>query len=341
MKRILIVWAAVLIMAGFLTAGVIKGSKSQITFKGFGTFTTVMNDKITAERRFTESNNDFKGKGLLGGLAGKTILRSGQSVQITDLPALMIYQIDSKKKEYTATPIEKMNLEKGEGKEATEETTPAKSNLKITKSEFKVEDTGESKAINQFNCKKFLVHWLVEWENTQTGEKGTNSLESIVWTTPFDGTIKAAQDEEIAFSREYFKKIGLDIDKTQQDVLGTEWLSLLGSMNPADGGKSSLSPKGNQVAQELKKIQGYPIVIDGKYYATGSAKAETAQEEESGGGGIKGALGKFASKALKKKPNPEEEKAPALAFYTEVTGISVSGIDAAEFQVPAGFKKKG
>ena len=341
MKKILTTLSAVIILAGFMTAGVIKGTKSQITFKGFGTFATVMNDKITVDRRLTDASNDFKGKGLLGSLAGKTVLRSGQSIQIFDLPALTIYQIDHKKKEYTARPIEKMKIEKGEGKETTEEKTPEKSDIKITKSEFRVEDTGESKAINQFNCKKYLVHWLAEWENTRTGEKGSNSLESIVWTTPYDGTIKAAQNEEMAFSREYMKKIGLDMDKFQQDILGTEWLSLLGSMNPADAGKSSMSPSGSQMAQEMKKIQGYPIVIDGKYYAAGTAKPQAAQAEESGGGGLSGALGKFASKALKKKPNPEEEKAPVLTFYTEVTGISVSGIDAAEFQVPAGYKKKG
>jgi len=341
MKKILAVSTAVLILAGFMTAGVVKSTKSQITFKGFGTFTTVTNDKITAERKLANSKNDFKGKGLLGGLAGKTILRSGEYIHITDLPALMIYQIDPKKKEYTATPIEKVKMEKGEGKETPEEKAPPKNTLKITRSEFKVEDTGESKDINQFACKKYLVHWLVEWENTETGEKGTNSLESIVWTTPYTGDIKAAQDEEFAFSREYLKKIDLNIDQVQKDVLGTEWLSLLGSMNPADGGKSSLSPKGNQVAQEMKKIQGYPIVTDGKYFVTGTAKAQGSKDEESGGGGISGALGKFASKALKKKPNPEEEKAPALAFYTEVTGISVAGIDAVEFQVPAGYKKKG
>ena len=341
MKKTMAGLIALIILAGALSAGVVKGTKSQITFKGFGTFTTSTNDKVTADRKLTEMNNSFKGKGLLGGLAAKTILRSGQFVQIFDLPALTLYQVDHKKKEYSATPIEKIKEDKDAEKGTPEETTPEKSQVKITKSEFKVEDTGESKTINQFNCKKYLVHWLVEWENTQTGEKGANNLESIVWTTPFSGDIKAAQDEEMAFSREYMKKIGMDSDKFQQDVLGTEWLALLGSMNPADGGKSSLSPNASQVAKEMKKLQGYPVVIDGKYFVAGTAKPEAAKEEESGGGGISGALGKFASKALKKKPNPEEEKAPVLAFYTEVTGLSVSGIDDAAFQVPAGYKKKG
>jgi hypothetical protein len=133
------------------------------------------------------------------------------------------------------------------------------------------------------------------------------------------------------------KAIGFDAAQFQQDVLGTQWIGLLTAFDPVNG-KSKMSPDSAKFAREMGKIQGYPIVIDGKYFPAPKAKA--AAEEPSSGGGIGGALGRIGSGLLKKKPNPEEEKAPAVSFYTEITAVSMSAIDPATLQVPAGYKKK-
>jgi len=129
--------------------------------------------------------------------------------------------------------------------------------------------------------------------------------------------------------------MGFDADKTQQDILGTEWINLLTVFDPA-GGKSKLVPDKAAMAKEMKKIEGYPIVIDGKYFP--APKPKTAEDEDQGGGG--GLLGKLGKSLLKKKPNPEEENAPAIAFYTEVMSIAAGALDAAAFQPPADYKKK-
>ena len=51
-------------------------------------------------------------------------------------------------------------------------------------------------------------------------------------------------------------------------------------------------------------------------------------------------MGKIGGKLLKKKPNPEEEKAPAIGFYTEILSLSVAAVDPNELQPPANYKKK-
>ena len=330
--------------AGSLSAGVVKQSKAQITFKGFGTFTTTSADKVTAERKLAEITSNFKGKGLVGGLAAKTLLRSGTSAEITDLPALTVYKIDHKKKEYTATPIEKMKETAGgegepEGK-PEERQKPEENPVKITRSEFKVEKTDETRDINQFPCQKYVVTWLVEWENTQTGEKGQDTLLTDVWTTPFSGDIKAALNEESAFSRAYLKAIGIDAEQMQRDVLGTSWLNMLQAMNPT-GGASKFDA--SKTAKEMRKLEGYPIVVDGKYKVArqGGPKQEEAAAEEEKPRGLGGLLGKAASKALTKKDKAPAGDEPTLAYYTEVVSLSVGGVDEGTFQVPAGYKKKG
>jgi len=344
MKKTAAWLAAMLLTTGLSSAGVVKSSKSEISFKSFGKFSMVQAEKVVQDRKLSDTTSDFKGKGVLGGLAGKTFLRSGRNIEIIDLPAMTIYQIDQKKKEYTAKPIEKIVDERAQA--AEKETAAGKqakeSRVKIIRTEFKVTDTGESQVINQFPCKKYEVKWLVEWEDLDTGQKGTERLDSLVWTTPMSEMLRTAQSEESVFYNEYMKKIGLDMDKAQKDILGTEWLSLLSTMSAGQPGRGSagLSPKGEDVARELKKIQGYPIVTDGKYFS--EKKGEPAEKrEEVDAGGLKGGLGKFAMKALKKKPAPEEANAPNLSFYTEITSLEVTAVDASEFQVPAGYKKKG
>jgi len=339
-KRTIAFTAAVMLLAGMLSAGVVRSSKSEIVFKGFGTFTSTSTDKLTADRKLTEANSDFKGKGLLGGLAAKTVLRPGQTGDLIDLAAATMTQIDHKRKEYTVTSLEKWGETRKQAVGETGDKSQAQereSEIRIVRSEYKVEATGESKIINGFACRKFLATWTVDWENTRTQEKGTDRLETAVWATPMTDAFKAAQAEEQAFYQGYLKAVGLNQEKLQQDVLGTEWIGLLAAFDPA-GGKSKLTPDQAAVAREMKKIEGYPVVVDGKYFPAPKAKAQEA--EESSGGGLGGALGRLGGSLLKKKPNPEEEKAPAVSFYTELVSLSAAALDPSELQVPATYKKK-
>jgi hypothetical protein len=90
----------------------------------------------------------------------------------------------------------------------------------------------------------------------------------------------------------------------------------------------------------MQKIEGYPIVVDGKYFPAPKIKPAESESPSGGIGGIGGALGKLGGNLLKKKPDPEEEKAPAISFYTEILSLNEAAVDAAELQVPAGYKKK-
>jgi len=338
MKKIALFLMSLAFLAGPALSGVIKKTSSDINFKGFGRFTTVQTQKLTAQQSWTDSQNNFKGKGLLGGLAGKAVLRSGDFSELTDLPALSVYRIDAKKKEYTVSPIKPITDEGGEGEEGKSEEAekPAESDIRIVKNEFKVDATGESRDINGFPTNKFLILWVLDWENVRTGEKGTNRLETDIWATPYSDVIRKALDEEQKFSREYLKAIGLDQDKLQQDMLGSSWLAILNGLNAAKG-RPSASADLAKAAGEMKKIQGYPVVIDGKYFAT-SVSPQGEAEEGSGGG--KSLLGGLAKKAFKKKPAEDAAAEPSLAYRIEVQELSLADLSAADFRIPEGYKKK-
>lgn len=340
-KRTGIILLAGLIL--FLPAfgGVVKTQKSSLIFKSLGSFSSTTADRLTADRKLSEMESEFKGKGLLGTLAGKTIFRSGKTGELVDLAALTITQIDHKRKEYVVTSIEKFAQDRqaalaDAGGQPADKDKP-ESDIRIVKNEFKVEDTGETKAVNGFDCRNFVVRWTVDWENVKTGEKGTDKLTTDVWTTPETAALKSAQAEETAFARTYLKAMGLDVDKMQRDILGTEWIGIMTSLDPMSGGAKK-SPEAAALAREMSKLKGYPILIDGKYFP--APKAKPAEPAEEGEGGIRGKLGKIGAGLLKKKPDPAEANAPALAFRTEVVSLEVASVDGATLVPPAGYKNK-
>ena len=341
MKKSLILMLIFCLAAGGAMAGVVKSQKSRISFKTLGAFTTTTTDKVTADKKLTESDSEFKGKGILGSLASKTFLRSGKTGELVDLAAMTIAQIDHKRKEYAVVAVEKWAQDRrtaaGEG-QTGQPAEKTESDIRIVRSEFKVTDTGEAKTFNAFDCRKYLALWTVDWENVKTGDKGTDRLETFVWTTPETDALKAAQAEEMAFYKTYLKAMGIDADKVQRDILGTEWIALLSGLDPLGGG-SKMKPDAAKFAQEMGKIKGYSIVIDGKYFPAPKPKA-AEPKEEGGVSSVGGALGKLGKGLLKKKADPAEENAPALAFYTEVLSLTSASVDAGELQVPANYKKK-
>jgi len=340
MKKMLILGTIVIVLASPVLAGVVKKTKTDVTFRGFGKFALAQTEKLTTAQRWTDTQSDFKGQGIAGGLAGKTILKPGDMGEIVDLGQSLVFKLDNKKKEYTVGPIEKIEpakeeQEAGGGKEA--EAQEGESHIKITRNEFKVEDTGEQSVTNNFPVRKYLVHWLTEWEDTETGDKGSSRLETQVWTTPLNENLQKAREEEAKFYRVYLEKIGLNVEKSQQDILGTSWLSVLDSLGKAKGQPGRDTSK---AAQEMQKIKGYPIVVDGQYFISGQkATGEGGQEEATD---VKAKVGGLLKKTLKKKPAEAAGSAadPALTYRTEVLEISTPDLGAGDFQVPPTYKKK-
>ena len=337
MKRVIILIFIGLLMTGSVFAGVVKKTKVEVSFKDFGKFSSEQSEKLTTAKKLTDSKNKFKGKGIMGKLSSKFFLKSGETGEMIVLPEMTIYKMNHKKKEYRVETIEKITSEE-EANEAgyggeVEVEEDEESEIKIIRSEFTVDDTGESKTINDFPSKKYVINWVTEWENVQTGQKGTDRMVTDVWTTPLTGDIKRAREEELTFTKSYMKSIGIDADSLQQMILGTNWLALLGSMS--EGGQQHRH-KGQGFSEEMKKIEGYPVIIDGKYFEKREGGEE--EEEEDSDGGVKGMLGGLAKKALKKKPKNANE--PAFTYYTELMEYSQANVGDDDFQIPSNYKKK-
>ncbi len=337
MRKHIVLLLVCILLSTSLFAGVVKKSKTNVTFGRFGTFSALFTDKIALDKKRTESEIAFKGKGL-GGLVMKAFFKQGEIGEIFDLSAQTICNIDHKKKTYVLRQLGKM--ETGEGGAVSPyqqgEMEETGRSVKVIRSEFTVDKTGETKTINNFPCEKFTIRWITEWENTATGQKGTDRLLTDVWTTPFTEKINQAQQEELNFSKELMSNMGFDYSEQQQDILGTTWMTMFGQMDP-----QSSSPKKNltEFSEEMGKIEGYPVIIDGKYYSKKEGTEEGAAGQEEKGTNVRKMLGNFAKKTLSKKSKASADE-PAFAYYTELLVFSPESISADEFQPPAGYKQK-
>jgi hypothetical protein len=340
MKKMSILLIVALMITGQVFAGVVKKTKTEVSFKDFGKFTSEQSENITSEKKLTDSKNNFKGKGIVGSLSGKFLLKSGETGEIIDLTSMTVTRMDHKKKEYELFPIERIKSEEiseeSEHSDEMEAEEESESTIKIIRSEFKVDKSGETKTINNFPSEKYIINWVTEWENVETGQKGTDRLVTDVWTTPLSGSLQQAREEETQFTQAYMESMGIDADSLQQMILGTNWLALLGSMSE-DGQQKR--HKGPNFSDEMKKIEGYPVIIDGKYFAIREGGEAEEKEEEETSGDVKKMLGGFAKKAIKKGSNDKNE--PAFTYYTELKEFSPADIGDNAFLVPENYKEKG
>jgi len=187
MRSILLTLIFGVLFSSSLFSGVIKSTKSTVSSAGFGKLTTKTNVKIDGLFKREDSKNKFKGKGFMGGMMSKLFLKNDHEGSILDLENMQQIKLNHSDKEYTILPVEKPDwgkYEDGEMEEHEQETEEREeSKIRIIRTEFKVTDTGKTKEINNFKCRKYTVKFVTVWENTETGQQGTDSLFTNVWTT--------------------------------------------------------------------------------------------------------------------------------------------------------------
>ncbi len=328
-------------------AGVIHESKTTVKFKGLGEYTTHDVIYIQGLKQYKESSGNFQGEGMLGQMMSAALFGAKSKSAITDLDAMKIYELYKEKKQYRELPIEKIRFneeeqEENEAQEAAEENEEnEESNIKITRQVLKVVPTHKQKTINNFPCQEYHVFWITEWVNTETGEKGKDSLFTDVWTTEKTGTINKGMNEELNFQKAYLQKVGLAADFNSQSILGLNWLKMFQNMKRGQSGKADFDE--TKWANEMKKIKGYPVVIDGEFYVSASGKKGSKKgrgKESFDISNPSGMFGNMFKKAMKKKAKPKlNKREPAFAYHTELLKIEVKNLSGDKFKVPAGFQK--
>ena len=353
MKKIFIYAGLILLFSTMAFSDVIRQSKSTVSFKGFGKYITKTIIQISGNQSVNDSKKSFKGKGFMGGMMAKFILKPGHTADIISLDSKRITQIDYKEKTIRTFAIDEMDWnnygnDEDSGSEDTEAQDDDESSLRIIKNEFKVKKTGASKTINGFPTKEYLISWVLVWEDTESGDRGTDSLSSHVWTTKLTSKMQKAQQEENNFMRQYTKAAGFEFDMQSQEMLGTQWLSMFRGLNH----RSDTEKKIDEAAwkKEMQKIKGYPVLTNGKYFTLRQKNKKEKVEPEKEDHDTpdftspKSVFGNIMKSAFKKnqKKSKKSKKAKfgkaAFSFRTELIKLESRSVPAAAFKIPEGYE---
>lgn len=357
MKRVLLTAGMVLIGAFIVHAqALVKETKDVVYFKGLGNYEVSRTVNMTDFDKNEFEKTHFKGEGLIKGAIAKMVFKTQEQREILQIKENKHYVIDPGKKEYQVFPLiskdtataQPMNEGNGATEANAEESQPQndqeqESDVEVVRSEFTVTPTNDYKDINGFRCRKYNMLWLTELRNKQTDEHTTDSLFTEIWTTPRTDAIKQGDNIESGFNKNYLGSMGIDEEATRQMILGTSWVNLFQKT-----GEQNTMEKPNASSQdavaEMNKIEGTPIVVDGKFFVISDKKAKedngAKEEKKSNGFNVKRRLGGFLRRAVEKKKEKPKGPQPAITYHTEVVQWKVQPSQTDWFTVPSDYKLK-
>ncbi len=342
--RKLFVAIAIMLFSVAAFGGVIHESKTTVEFKGFGKYTVHETVYVQGAKQFKESVSAFEGESVMGQMMGAMAFGDQPKNEIVDLDAMKVYTLFPEKKQYKEQDIKPIAWgDEGENEASTEheKSEPQEesdTHIKITRNVFKVVPTGKSKTIHGFPCKEYQIFWITEWVNTQTGEKGKDSLFTDVWSTMATSQIKKGLKEEQAFQKKYLEKVGFGRNSEMEAVLGLNWLQMFRTMHRQSNTQENIANK--SWAKEMAKIKGYPVVVDGAFYVSVSGKKGVEKEKEAFDfNDVGGMFGNMLKNKLKKRKETPAKKEPAFAYHMELIKIVTKSLPAKRFTVPADYEK--
>jgi hypothetical protein len=291
--------------------------------------------------------------GMLGGKSAREGLTSTVAVkgdrkatlseasgQIVDLMEEKVYDLDIKKKNYRVTTFAELRKRMEEARKKTAENAAKEQdrqpepdkNQKQMEIDFNVRNTGEKKAINGFDTHQVVMTVTVREKGKKLEESGGMVLTSDMWLAP-----KIAAMKEVAeFDARYAKAL---------------YGSMLAGVSPEQIGMAlAMYPAMKDAIAKMNveggKIDGTAILTT---TTTESVKSAAQLAEEAKGqddntaaspaGGLSGALGGFAKKAMKKKPEGGPQARSTIFTSTHEVLKVATDVAAADVAVPAGFKE--
>lgn len=267
--------------------------------------------------------------------------KGSMDIDIFIIDANKHYNVDPQKKVYSVESIYDPNQPtkappQGGTTQPPQQKQQQDENVKVTKNEFTVKDTGQTKNINGFDTREYLITWDYETLNTKTNETSKNLMTTDTWTST-DGKLAKAREAEMAYGKAYLQLMHLQptADEVSMYGLGSGRLEVNGQdMKPA--------------LEKLKTIKGLPVSTDIRWEVSGT---DAKGNPTTGGGGNQGqpqpsldnALGSlFGHKADSSQNQNPGQGTPGMmkifSSHIEVKSVDTGAVDKAKFEVPADYK---
>lgn len=249
------------------------------------------------------------------------------------------YDVDPQKKVYSVESIYDPNQPtqappKGGTTQQRQQREQQDPDVKVTKNEFTVKDTGQKKNINGFDTREYLITWDYETQNTKTGETAKNLMTTDTWTST-DPKLTTAREAEMAYERAYLKLMHMP-EPTSQEIgmygLGNGRVEVNG-----EDMKSTLD--------KLHTIKGLPVSTDITWEVGGSdanGKPANGGEQSKPQPSLDSALGSLFGKKPDTDQQSQKQGSPGMttifSSHVEVKAVDTGAVDKSMFEVPGDYK---
>ena len=338
MKKSVFVTAAIFFAALIYTAALqaqvtYETSMTSRGFLGMGGFTSTSKIVIQGDARRQENQMQFTGAIM------KHLSPKGTTVDITRLDKELFWNFNDKDKKYTETTFAEYKKLFEEGKMnmpmpgQEEEKSADQQEYEWQEPVVKVKDLGDPQKINNFACKHYLVTVTTIGKHKATGKLDTLLVSADMFNSV---NVGKAMKQISDFDLRLVKALGLDkVDNSALQMVAARYALQM-----------------RKLAEEMRKIEGYPVRTEMLFTITTHAMAaqkpeESAQEEEKNAEptDVKGALGGMFGKKLKEmakakaaKSEGDPNRKELFQSIHELKTIAVGDIPAEQFEVPAGYK---
>jgi len=208
----------------------------------------------------------------------------------------------------------------------------------LTKNDFDVKKTGQTRKLNGFDVEQYTVLWTTEFADTR-GKKDLNLISFDFWNTTPDAAINEVWAVHGQFQDAISKKAPND---PLINLLGEKGYKALAAFTGDTNNQENQF--GGAIGKQLASVKGYPISIKFEWVR----KSEACQQEKEAlaeslnlNDGIEG-VGKQLLGSLAKKGSDKLlenwKKQPLIRYVYEIKSVSMDSISESNFNVPAGFK---
>jgi hypothetical protein len=304
--------------------------------------------------------------GIFGGKAAREGVKSSVAVRgdrmatfsdttgnIVDLKEEKIYDLDMKKKNYKVITFaelrkqiedaqkkaaEEMKKAQAEAKTAPQQQAPPPNDGKQMEVDFDLKASGQTKTINGFDAKEFIMTVTMREKGKKLEESGGMVLTSNIWEAPRIAAMKEIADFQIRFA----KAIATPM------IQGASQEEMASAMAMYPMMKDAIA----RARTEAVKMDGTPILTTTTIEAVQSAEqiAQSQQQQQQGSTSSStptnptAAVGSLLGGLMKRgqKPSNAAPVAPGHATImtttTEVLKVGTTVVDA-DLSIPAGFKE--
>jgi hypothetical protein len=277
----------------------------------------------------------FGGKALSEGIVSTVAVKGNRKAtindttgRIVDLGEEKVYDLDIKKKTYTVVTFDQLRQRLKEAQERAakqakeqpkEPGEPAQpSGDKQYEFDFDVKETGQTRSIAGHDARQVVMTVTIREKGKTLEESGGAVLTADNWLGPEIPAMKELGE----FEMKYWKAIA-----PETALVSAEQMAAVAAMYPL------IKPAMDRLNQEKVNLKGTPLATVMTFEGVkGKAELEE-QSKNSGGSGLSGML---ARRIAKKDDRP---RATIMTLSSETLEIATA-VDAADVNIPAGFKQK-